>query len=550
MLIRLTIKNYALIRHLEMEPSAGLTVITGETGAGKSIILGAVGLLLGNRVDTKVILNDTEKCVTEGVFDITSYSLRELLEAENLDYESQTVIRREITAAGKSRAFINDTPVSLETLRKIGSKLMDVHSQHETLELGSRSFQLLLIDTFAANQKIKDEYSLTWKEFVRLKKDYESLVAESDSLRKDADFVKFQLNELVQANLQAQELEDLESQLAIVEHAEDIKSRFNDVIGRISGSDLSVRSWLAEVRSKLQATASYAPAYAQLLQRVESLRIELDDILQEIEQEESKIEFDPDHAGKLNERLSTINQLLQKHRCRNVAELIALRESFQEKADKTFNLDETLAAARVKLEAITNTLNQKSLDLSKSREKTVAPLCREITEKLIKLGIPNAQLKIDIEKITPGPSGGDGVEVLFSANKGVLPRPLAQVASGGEFSRVMFSVKYVMAEKTSMPTLILDEIDNGVSGEVAIQLGKMMKAMAGRHQLIAITHLPQIAAKGDSHYFVYKDNSSEKTVSHIRPLEGQERVAEIAKMIGGAKPSALALENARELIER
>src|SRR6478736_3719844 len=434
MLTDLKIQNYALIDGLEMQPSPLLNVITGETGAGKSIMLGAIGLLLGNRADSKVLWDAQEKCIIEGSFDISPYHLQSLFAEEDLDYEDQTVFRREIASNGKSRAFINDTPVTLEAMKKIGLRLMDVHSQHETLELGNRLFQLHLIDAFAGNQKI------------------------------------------------------------------------------------------------------------------ESVKIELDDILSEVEKEESKIEFDPARTEEVKKRLSTIYQLLQKHRHQTIRQLQDLQESLQQRADKTSNLDETLARAKAHLEKLTLQLQSKGEELSKSREKSFAPLCKQITKLLVDLGIPNASLKIENEKIKPTVNGIDSIELFFSANKGITPRPLAQVASGGEFSRLMFSVKYVMAEKTALPTMILDEIDSGVSGEIAIQLGKMMKEMAKRHQLISISHLPQIAAKSDAHFFVYKDNSSAKTVSLIKKLTQEERVTEIAKMIGGATPSNLALENAKELI--
>jgi DNA repair protein RecN (Recombination protein N) len=550
MLTRLTIKNYALIKQLEMSPSAQLNVITGETGAGKSIMLGAVGLLLGHRADTKVLWNVSEKCVTEGVFDISSYSMKPLFEKENLDYEKFTVIRREINPAGKSRAFINDTPVTLETLRSFGNLLMDVHSQHETLELGNRSFQLQLLDTFASNHKLKEVYTGAWKEFTKARSDYDRLFREGEALRQESDFVKFQLDELIKADLRENEQEELESDLKIKEHAEDIKVRFNDAIARLGGTEMAVTALLTDVKNKLSTIAGYAPAYTQLFQRIESARIELDDILNEIEAEESKIDFDPKGTEAVKERLSLIYQLLQKNRFTNITELLQLQETLQQKSAKTNNLGESLTDANRHLEQTTVELQKKSADLRKSREKVMVSLCKKIVELLKELGIPEARLKMELEIVQPGPLGSDSVELLFSANKGIEPRPLAQVASGGEFARLMFCVKYVMAEKTSMPTLILDEIDNGVSGEVAIQLGKMMKVMAQNHQIIAISHLPQIAAQGDTHYFVYKNNSADKTVSEIRQLTGEERVSEIAKMIGGAKPSVLALENARELMTR
>ena len=548
MLTHLIIKNYALIKHLEMDPSSHLNVITGETGAGKSIMLGAINLLLGNRADTKVLWNEEEKCITEGVFEIAPYHLQKLFESEELDYQNQTVIRREISPNGKSRAFINDTPVTLDVLRKIGNRLMDVHSQHETLELGNRTFQLQLIDTYAANEKIKKEYNQSWKKYAAAKKNYEILVSEASTLKQEADYIKFQLNELVKANLESGEQEILESEIKIQEHAEDIKTRFTQITQHLSGGEFSVSPLLAAVRSQLNSIASYSPPYEQLLTRVESLRIELDDILNEIENENGKIEFDPQRTEKVKERLSLIYQLSQKHRVSTITELLGLQENLQSKADRALNLDESLANAKKELSEATDSLNTMAGDLSKSREKVFTPLCKQITQLLVSLGIPDARLKIENEIIAPGPSGIDSIELFFSANKGVAPRQLAQVASGGEFSRLMFAVKYVMAEKASLPTLVLDEIDNGISGEIALQLGKMMKKMAQQHQLITISHLPQIAAKADTHYFVYKDNSNDKTTSHIRKLDEKDRIAEIAKMIGGAKPSSIALENARELI--
>jgi DNA repair protein RecN (Recombination protein N) len=548
MLTHLTIKNYALIKHLEMEPSHHLSVITGETGAGKSIMLGAIGLLLGNRADSKMLWNEEEKCIIEGAFDISPYKLQGLFSDEALDYDTQTVIRREITSNGKSRAFINDTPVTLETMKRIGLRLMDVHSQHETLELGNRFFQLRLIDAYAGNQKLLLDYQATWKNFTAANTEYEALVQEAKTLSQEADFVKFQLDELNKADLKAGEQEKLESELKVMENAEDIKLRFNQLISQLGQSEFSVSSILGETRNQLHAIASYSSHYAELQKRIESVKIELDDIINDIETEESKIEFDPKHINVLKDRLSLIYQLLQKNRFQQVSQLLELQEYLQQRADKTTNQDGILATSKKKLDQLTSEVHRLGEELSKSREKIFVPLCKQITKLLVELGIPNALLKIERDKTNPTPTGCDSIELLFSANKGMPPKQLAQVASGGEFSRLMFSVKYVMAEKTYLPTMILDEIDSGVSGEIAIKLGKMMKEMAKRHQLISISHLPQIAAKSDVHFFVYKDNSSTKTISLIKQLSDEERVTEIAKMIGGAKPSAMALENAKELI--
>lgn len=548
MLKHLSIRNYALIKQLELDPSSSLNVITGETGAGKSILLGAIGLLMGNRADSKVLWNEEEKCITEGTFDIRGYRLKSVFKSEDLDYDDLTVIRREISPGGKSRAFINDTPVTLDVMKKIGSLLMDIHSQHETLQLGNQVFQLALIDAFAENGKIAEAYDACWTTYVKAKQDFEKLSAEAETLRQEADYTNFQLDELDKAALEEHEQTSLESEVKIMEHAEEIKTRFNTVLETLSRSEYSSRVSLADARSNIQHLATFSPAYNTLFERLNSIIIELDDILTEIENEESKIDFDPERAEFVKERLNTMYRLLKKHRTNDVKELLIIQEELRRKSKLTSNLDEELAQAKATLDSSEKQLTQAAAKLSESRKKVVSQLCKKITKLLDELGIPDATLQIDIQSIPPSPSGADKVDILFSANKGIAPRQLSQVASGGEFSRLMFCIKYVMAEKKSMPTLVLDEIDTGISGEIAMKLGTLMKSMSKDHQLITITHLPQIAAKGDSHYFVYKDNSSKKTVSSIRELTRDERIEEIAKMIGGAKPSKVALENAQELL--
>ena len=548
MLKHLTIRNYALIRFLEMEPSSHLNVITGETGAGKSIMLGAIGLLMGNRADTKVMWDENEKCVIEGTFNIKPYRLKGFFKEHDLDYEDETVLRREITAGGKSRAFINDTPVTLEIMRQLGNRLMDIHSQHETLELGNQSFQLQLIDAYAENHNLREEYSKAWSGYQEAKKHYDHLTGEATSLREEADYVQFQLEELTKAAFEENEQERLENELKIMEHAEEIKTRFHSILQVLNGSEFSAHNSLGEVRNHLQAISSWSPAYEALFQRLESVRLELEDIAAEIEKEEAHVDFDPERAEVVKERLSTLYRLLKKHRLNTVAELLILQEGLQKKAAITNNIDEALAQAKQALGLASTRVNELAQQLRETRNKAFQPLRRQIAKLLHELGISDANLAIEATETAPGPSGSDKVDILFSANKGIAPRPLAQVASGGEFSRLMFCIKFVMAEKSAMPTLVLDEIDNGVSGEIAIKLGNLMKEMAGSHQLITISHLPQIAARGQAHYFVYKDNSAKKTVSSIKLLGEKERVEEIAKMIGGDKPSRVALENAQELL--
>jgi DNA repair protein RecN (Recombination protein N) len=550
MLSHISIKNYALIRQLELGLSADLNVITGETGAGKSILLGAIGLLLGNRADSKTLWDENQKCVIEGTFDLAKINLKTLFEEEDLDYQQQAILRREVSANGKSRAFINDTPVTLDVMRKIGARLMDIHSQHETLDLGTHQFQLDLIDAYAVNDKIREKYRGTWKQFTQASKKYHSLLDESSSLKAESDFVKFQLDELVKANLaDEKEQERLEAELKKSEHAEEIKTRLQTVLQILGESEFSVTSSLTTARSELQSLANLSESFASLLQRIESARIELNDIVAEVENEDAKMEVDPARTLQINDRLSLIYQLQQKHRVKSISALIEIQKDLQTKADKTDNLDEDLAKALKELNEAKATLDKDAEELSKSRKKIATPLATQLIHLLKDLGIPDAQINIEQEKSEPAATGADKVEIHFSANKGMSPKPLAQVASGGEFSRLMFAVKYVMAEKRTLPTLILDEIDNGVSGEVAIKLGMLMNQMAQNHQLIAISHLPQIAAKAGTHYLVFKDNSQSKTESQIKELTKQERITEIAKMIGGSTPSATALKNAKELME-
>jgi DNA repair protein RecN (Recombination protein N) len=414
--------------------------------------------------------------------------------------------------------------------------------------LGNQSFQLQLIDAYAENLAIREAYRQAWTTYLGARKEFDNLKNEADTLRQDADYTHYQLEELSKAALIEGEQESLEKELKIMEHAEEIKTRFNAMMQLLNESEFSARNPVAEVRNHLMAIAPYSGTYETLYQRLESLRLELEDIASEIEKEETRIEFDAERAEFVKERLSTLYRLLKKHRVNDVKELLLLQENLQKKAALTSHLDESLQQAKEALDSAELEVKRIAGNLSESRKKAFIPLTRQIVKLLVELGIPDASLAIESFDISPGVTGSDKIDILFSANKGIAPGPLAQVASGGEFSRLMFCIKYVMAEKTAMPTLVLDEIDNGVSGEIAIKLGNMMMNMASAHQLIAISHLPQIAAKGNAHYFVYKDNSAKKTVSSIKLLSDKDRIEEIAKMIGGDKPSRVALENAQELL--
>ena len=548
MLKHLTIKNYALIQNLEIEPSAALNVVTGETGAGKSVMLGALGLLLGNRADTKVLLNEMEKCVTEATFEISGYRLNNVFRELDLDYADITVLRREIGNTGKSRAFINDTPVNLNVLKSVGSRLMDIHSQHETLELGQKQFQLNLIDAYCGNEKLKKDYLEAWSDYREKESAYKKLADDALRLREEADYTKFQLNELNVLSLRNDEQSSLEQKVKTGEHAEEIKTKLSQLVGIVRESEQSSITSIIEARNILNSISSFSDNYKNLFQRLESVRLELDDVVAEMEQAMDDVEYNPEQIQSSKERLDSIYRLMKKHSVNSVPELLVIQNNLQSQADKTENLDEDLTLAKKNVEEAIKKVNQSGKSLSETRRKSFASISKQLVKLLNELGIPQAAIEISHQFIEPSSSGIDEIEINFSANKGIAPRPLAEVASGGEFSRLMFSIKYIMAEKTAMPTLILDEIDSGISGEIAISLGRLMKQMSGSHQIIAISHLPQIAAKADTHYMVYKDDRSKQSVSQIKKLEPSERVEEIAKMIGGAKPTAIALENAKELM--
>ena len=548
MLKHLLIRNYALIRELEMTPSGSLNVITGETGAGKSIMLGAIGLLLGNRADTKALWDEQEKCVTEGTFDLRGLRLKKLFSDLELEYDDDTIIRREINPAGKSRAFINDLPVTLDVLRQVGQRLMDIHSQHETLELGTQTFQLELLDAFAGNQKITEAYELAWQEFQHARAELSKWEADAARLKAEADYVNFQLTELTQAQLEEGEQGRLEEEQKVLEHAEEIKQRLVSVLARLSESDDAVANQLAEVRADLSAIAPFSEAYQKLLDRFNTVRLELADIANEASDINERVEFEPARFEAVQQRLSLLYQLQKKHRVNEVADLLKIQADLEQRAATTRSLDDTIARLQQTLDAAGKQVAAIGEQLSESRTRVMTSLKRQLASLLHDLGMPDARVEMHHQRVAPNARGLDEVDLLFSANKGVAPRTLNQVASGGEFSRLMFAVKYVMAEKAALPTLVLDEIDTGVSGEVALKLGSLMKAMARNHQLIAISHLPQIAAKADTHYLVFKDQTGNKATTGIRLLAAEERVDEIAKMIGGAKPTPTARESARELM--
>ncbi len=548
MLTSLKISNYALIDELAMQPSSGLSMITGETGAGKSIMLGAVGLLLGNRADTKVLLYEDKKCVVEGVFDIRSYGLQGYFEELELDYEDTCIIRREISPNGKSRSFVNDTPVLLEPLKILGEKLMDVHSQHDTLLLGEGDFQLGLVDAYARTSAERTTYQQAFTEFRKSKKALTELTRKAEALKKEYDFNQFQLEELSSLALVAGEQEELESSQEILENAEDIKLKINEVLSLFHEEQFGVLQGMGQIQSSLQGLERLAQAFATYRTRFQEAWIELKDLAETLADEDSRVEVDAEKLERTRERLSKIYQLQKKHGLQTIEELMELESQLADKVLQVQQVDDQLAEAHQlclqnekAMLAAAEVLSQKRRGCFPSFEKALEVLLQD-------LGMENARVQFEMQVVDPNANGLDRVELLFSANKGMPLQPLKKVASGGEFSRLLFAIKYLMADKMALPTLIFDEIDTGISGEVALQMVRMMQEIAKNHQVICITHLPQVAAKGAVHFFVYKDHSAEKTMSKVKQLTVEERVHELAKMIAGSNPSAAAQASAKELL--
>ncbi|WP_421877439.1 DNA repair protein RecN [Marinoscillum sp.] len=549
MIKSLSIKNYALIQQLEMSPSKNLNIITGETGAGKSIMLGAVGLLLGNRADTKALFTEEEKCVVEGTFDIKSYQIKSLFEENELDFEYECIIRREISPSGKSRAFVNDTPVTLDILKAIGVHLMDIHSQHESLHLGDNTYQLEILDIYAGHQDLLVAYQQRFEAFEKAQTNYKKLQKQSQESSKDQDYKQFLFNELDEAKLVKGELPELEEELEVLENAEEIKMNLAQLTQLLDESEFSLINQMKQSLPLLSSLRGFSKKLEELYERINSTSIELEDIARDITNEQDRVELDPERLQIVKERIDLLFKLQQKHQVTDTDELLEIKEQLEAELQGVLNIDEEIAKAEKALKSAEVEMLNAGKKLTESRTKHANPFAKAIVDLIKKLGIENGSIEIKISPDEPGANGLDLVEMLFSANKGVEPRELKSVASGGEFSRLIFSIKYLLADKTAMPTIIFDEIDTGVSGEIALQMVNMMKEMAQSHQVISISHLPQFAAGGDAHYFVYKDHSASKSVSKIKKLESEDRVMAIAQMIGGEKPGESAIQSARELLK-
>jgi len=550
MLRHLQIKNYALLEEVSIDFTNSLTVITGETGAGKSIMLGALGLVLGERADMAVLRDKQKKCIVEAVFNIGSYSLEKFFRDNELDHEKETSLRREISPDGKSRAFINDTPVNLATLKELSQYLIDVHSQHETLLLSQAAFRFNMVDAFAGCLEDRKHFLSFYTQLKEKEKKLAELTAFEQQAKKDLDYFQFQFNELEQANLQKGQLQELEQSYDTLNNAEFIKQHLNNVSNSIDGGEENILSKLAAVKSTLTQLSRYGKNYEELAARVNSLYIELKDISSETEDANDKVVFDPKKLALITGQLDLLNRLLKKHGVADEEGLLKIKNEIEEKLQQFGSVEEEIKNLQAEIKKLSENVWAKANKLSEKRKKAIPAIQTSVQKMLSALSMPNAQLQINCKTLEAcNPYGCDELQFLFSANKGLALSELHKVASGGELSRLMLCLKAHLAEKTALPTIIFDEIDTGVSGDVAHKIGSIMQDMGRHMQVIAITHLPQIASKGKQHLFVYKRDVKSLTQSEIRNLAGDERVVEIAKMLSTGKPTEAALSNAKELLK-
>jgi DNA repair protein RecN (Recombination protein N) len=550
MLVKLFVQNYALIKELDVELESGLTIITGETGAGKTILLGALSLILGTRADTTVLLEKSEKCIVEGTFRIEEYDLSEFFLSNELDYESVTTMRREINPAGKSRAFINDTPVTINLLKELGDKLIDIHSQHQTLMLSDNSFQLNVIDSFAGTTKLRNEYRVAYSNYRKLKKEYNGVKEKADRNKADLEYYQFQLNQIEDAKLVQGEQEEMETEQELLGHTEEIKLALSGSSNLFSAEGISILSMLREVKMNIGKIRTFLPDGENLLSRTESSLIELDDLAGEIEKLAASIEADPHRLARINNRLDQIYSLIQKHRVSNLNELIIKKEEIKDLIRSIVSGDERLAELESLLEKEVNSLKIISEEMSKKRRNLLPDIELKITGLLKQLGMPNAKFRISLSQSQEfTPTGIDQADFLFSANKQIAPENLAKIASGGELSRVMLSLKSLLTKNNNLPTIIFDEIDSGVSGEVADKVGQILSAMGKYMQVVNITHLPQVASRGTKHYHVYKDDIGDSTFTRVKLLSYDERILEVARLLSGSEVTETAMKNARELLK-
>ena len=551
MLKHLYIKNFTLIDELDIAFNPGFSVITGETGAGKSIILGAIALLLGQRADSKAIKQGAEKCVIEAEFDLSKYSMEDFFTENDIEFDqTECIIRRELTATGKSRAFINDTPVQLSMLKELGERLVDVHSQHQNLLLNKQDFQLSVVDILADDSKELSQYQSTFAQYHATQKELATLEEEIERNRQNSDFLKFQFDELTNAHLAEGEQEALEQKSETMTHAEDIKSALYDVDNALSAEGTGVVQSLRNALSALKGIENVFPDAKELAERIDSSYIELKDLAQEISHQMENIDFDPAELDTINNRLDKIYDLEKKYRVETVEDLIEKRELLHHQINNIENSDEALSELQQKLERLKVQAQKEADALTKLRKKSASQIEKEMLTRLMPLGMPNVRFSIQIEKESLNHSGQDKVSFLFSANTSTPLQPVSQVASGGEIARVMLSLKAMISGAVKLPTIIFDEIDTGVSGKIAEKMAQIMQEMgAHERQVISITHLPQIAALGSTHYKVEKEETAKGTTSCMRQLSSDERVTEIAQMLSGSDITNAAIQNAKELLK-
>ena len=550
MLKRLQIQNYAIIESLEVEFSNKLNIITGETGAGKSILTGALSLILGERADSSVLLDKSKKCVVEAGFEANGGKLiRNFMLKHELDGDDEILIRREISAIGKSRAFINDTPVNLSQLKELGSALVNLHQQFDSLELHDYDFHREVVDALSDNAGRIQEYRHHFQQYIKAQKELQELKDQQAESNKELDYIRFLYNELEEAHWKEEELEGLDAELKLLNNAENIKSSLDKIYFGLEGGEEPMVQQLKALIYQMNSLSSYVPAIPALAQRLQSAQIELLDIASEVERINDQVNFDADRIQMLNERLSLGYKLLKKHGVQTTHELLEVQAGLKDKLNKVIHLDERIAKLQEEVDKYLHAATEKASILSKFRKQELKPLEENVNELLTKVGMPNAKIKVDMKPVALGEYGSDMIEFLFDANKSGRFEPLSKVASGGELSRLMLSIKSLVARSIQLPTLIFDEIDTGISGEAARQVGVIMKDLGRSHQVISITHQAQIAARADAHYFVYKIESLGKIRTQIRLLNDGERIEAIAKMLSGERPSEAAMQNAREMLK-
>ena len=549
MLASISIKNYALINELHIDFSSGLSIITGETGAGKSILLGALGLVLGNRADSSTLKNTTRKCIVEAILSVEKYNLQDFFETEDIDYEINTIIRREILPSGKSRAFVNDTPVTLSVLTALRSKLIDIHSQHQTLQVSDQQFQFQLLDAFANNESKLASYQRGLTQYTSEKKKLEEILQAQREANLQYDYNSHLYNELLEANLVEDEQEVLEEKLEKINNVEEIKQNLSEALQLTTDDTIGIQNLLYSLENKLTKIASYSKEYQELSERISSVKIELDDIVSELESANEQVDFNPLEATQLNDRLQLIYNLQKKHYVNSISALLIILEELSTKVSTVENAEQRLLDQETIVTEIANKLDTIALKISEARKRIIPTVSKQLEAILDNLGMSHARFQIQ-NNITEHyyKNGKDVLSFLFSANKGGQFGELKKVASGGELSRIMLAIKKVMSENSQLPTIIFDEIDSGVSGEISNKMAHIMSQMSQQMQVITITHLPQIAAKGNQHYKVYKEELNNTTTTSLKQLSEDERIVEIAEMLSGKNISDSALTHARELL--